>query len=193
MEEEKTLLLDFSDEYNLPQWSLVYDESFFHSEWLLKKEYNIYRTFEIKEKFFKKNTKLTEKKLKDMGFIKIESKTYDWAINWFFNFLGIVPLKRFFSDYSGKEKVYKFDDFVDMSCIEDEIYLVEDWLRYLLAIRWCKENGIKYKVKLYDGFPDTAKIKKIRKEILGEIANTTYIEPYEALNKLKYCIDTKNR
>lgn len=54
MEEEKTLLLDFSDEYNLPQWSLVYDESFFHSEWLLKKEYNIYRTFEIKEKFFKK-------------------------------------------------------------------------------------------------------------------------------------------
>lgn len=180
--ENKILLLDFSDEYKLPQWSLVQDESFFSSEWLLRKEYIIYRPYEIKEKFFKRNTKLTEKKLKDMGFIKIESKTYDWAINWLFKLLEIPSLVNFFGNYSSKEKRRLFESFIKMSHIEEDIWVIENWLRYHLAIQWCENNHIVYEIKLYDGFPDDLEIERIKKHILKRVSDIKYNSPFDFLN-----------
>lgn len=69
--------------------------------------------------------------------------------------------------------------------MKEECWLVDDWLTYLVAVRWCKENNIAYRVRLYNGFPDAVMLRKVKKEILRKIANTIYVEPYKALNKLK--------
>lgn len=175
----------YTDEYGEcadSDWSLVPDNDFMWTYWLSQNDYEIYRPHEIKEKFFHKNTKLSEKKLEDYGYKKIESITYDEAITWFLDFLNIQPLTEYLMSLEKKEKEESFWDFVRQSDMKEEIYVIEDWMRLHFAIQWCEKNHIAYQVKVPEGYPKTLTETTIKKSILEKIGCTEFKSPFSFMN-----------
>lgn len=167
------------------EWSLVSDNTTFaHTYWFSKEDYKIYKPWEIKERYFKKTTKLTEKRLVNNGFVKVYGKTYDWAYDWFLDFLDIAPLKEYITGFEGEEKEKIFWEFVKETHIEEEVFVISAWMILFYAIQWCEENSIAYKVDVPPDYPRELPKKEIKDKIMGKIRYAHYDYPFSFMNNI---------
>lgn len=185
---KKYLVIRFVENYDMEEqkesdWSLVEDnEEFAYTNWFSYNDYEVYRPYELKEKFFSKSTKLSEKKLQRYGYLKVEGSTYDWAYDWFFSFLKFHSLKEYFSNLDKKEREIQFWKFADIVDIREEIYIIENWLRLDLAKKWCEKHDIEYKIEVPVEYPQELAKREIRKGIREKIRDTKFKEPFGFLN-----------
>lgn len=73
---KKYLLIRFNslseDENMDSDWSLVEDNNeFAYTNWFRYSDFEIYKPYQIKEKFYSRTTKLSEKKLEKNGYLKV--------------------------------------------------------------------------------------------------------------------------
>ena len=177
----KFLLIKFSDNFDGENrdsdWSLVENnDDFSYTYWFSYSDYEIYKPYEIKSKFYSKSTKLSENKLISNGYLKVIGETYEWAYEWFCDLI---------QEYKLKEYIEKLDDckeFVKMSGIIEEIYIIEDWLRLDLAKKWCDRNGINYKIDIPNNYPQQLS-KSIINTIKLKFKNIQFEYPFDFLNK----------
>lgn len=148
-------------------WSLVADnDDFPYTYWFSYSDYEIYRPYEIKEKFYKKSTKLSEEKLENNGYFQVIGETYNWAYNWFFQMMEIPVLEKYFAHFDLEEKEKQFWKLVKAVSIREEVYILEDWLRLDLAEKWCKRNNISCFLDIPAHYP-----RKLPKEVIYKIKN----------------------
>lgn len=160
---------------NDSDWSLVPDNNdFSYTYWFSYSDYEVYRPYEIKERFYKKTTKLSPEKLENNGYLQVIGETYDWAYNWFFQVIEIPVLENYFIHRNPKEKEKQFWQLVNAVSIREEVYILEDWLRLDLAEKWCKRNNIAYSLDIPDHYP-----RKLPKDVVQKIKNKIFLElPY---------------
>ena len=154
----KFLLINFysatDGENKDSDWSLVEDNNeFAYTNWFNYSDFEIYKPYQIKEKFYSRATKLSEKKLINNGYLKVVGKTYEWAYNWFFELTQMKEMKQHFAKLNYIEKEREFWSFVKMTGIREEVYIIEDWLRLDLAKKWCHSQKINYKIDIPDDYP----------------------------------------
>lgn len=167
-------------------WSLVEDlDDFEWTYWFLHDDYEIYRPWQIKEKFYTKKTKLSEKKLINAGFYKVEGKTYAWAYQWFFHTLRLRKLETYFSKVEKKEQWSQFCMFARMAGLHNESLFIEDWLRLDIAIKWCEEHDIPYKLDIPKGYqkdyPEDA-LRNSAEKIRYTARAGDFMPPFDWLN-----------
>lgn len=149
--------------------------------WFNPKDYKIYTPNRIREKFYTKGKKLSEEKLKLAGFIKIDQKSDNWAFDWFFHELGLWDLTKIIVKFKGIDKRIAFYAFVEnLHGITEEVLVVWNWISTDLAVKWCEEQNIPYKLDVSPEFSDEAKDKAMDK-----IRN-------KAKPKLSYLIESIN-
>lgn len=118
-------------------WSLVEDTDDFEcTYWFSYDDYEIYRPWQIREKFYTKHMKLNENKLIDAGFYKVEGKTYSWAYQWFFHTLRLRKLETYFSKIEKIKQWSQFCMFAKMAGLRNETFFIENWLRLDIAVKW---------------------------------------------------------
>lgn len=170
-------------------WSLVEDsDDFGWTYWFSHDDYEIYRPWQIKERFYTKRTKLSEKKLTDAGFYKVQTKTYSWAYQWFFQTLRLKKLETYFSKIEKNEQESQFCVFAKVAGLRNETWLIEDWLRLDLAVKWCEEHGVAYKVDIPQGFQKDYPKKALRdsaEKIRYTAREGAFMPPFDWLNGLK--------
>lgn len=189
-EEEKFIKLDFTKEEEMPRWSLFDSEhSTFNDTWWFHREnYQILRVWEIKEKYFHKNSKLSEKKLKEKGYIKVETATRNDAVDWIITFLKIPALSAYFEKQKKSMKEDIFIDFIQIADIVEEVTQIGDWLRYFYSVQWCERKKIPFKLYLPEDFPEKPNYV-LRKKMVDKIFTNNYYEPFDFLNKWNKNID----
>lgn len=164
-------------------WSLVENnEEFAYTNWFSYTDYEIYRPYELKDIFFSKSTKLSEKKLEKNGYLKVVGTTYDWAYDWFIGFLNIQSLKEYFAGLEKEEKEKQFWKFIDVVDARKEVYSIEDWLRLDLAKKWCNTHKIEYRIDVPAEYPQELNEREIKKSIKDKIRYTNFTEPFNFLN-----------
>lgn len=183
---KKYLLIRFdslSEDENMDsEWSLVEDNNeFAYTNWFRYSDYEVYRPYQIKEKFYSRTTKLSETKLKKNGYLKVVGKTYEWAYSWFFKLTNLDAMEQFFEQLDYPEKERKFWMFVKMVGIKEEVYILEDWLRLDLAKKWCNLHKINYRIDVPADYP--RELPKITlREIKNKITSINYGFPFEFMN-----------
>lgn len=176
-------------ENNECRWSLVENQDNFENiYWFYNNDYEMYTTLQIRKLFFKKGSKLNNDKLLREGFSRVDSKLYSWAYQWFFRELGLKKLEKFFSNIDENKQWDFFHNFSRMSELKNEIYLIEDWLRLKLAIDWCEEAEINYKLDVPEGYQKVypkMELLNCKKKIKRAVEDKRFSEPFEWLNNLK--------
>lgn len=170
-------------------WSLVEDtDDFEWTYWFSYDDYEIYRLWMIREKFYTKQTKLNEEKLMDAGFYKVEGKRYSWAYQWFFHTLRLRKLETYFSKIEKYEQWSQFCMFAKMAGLSNETLLIEDWLRLDIAVKWCEEHGIPYKVDIPKGYqkdyPEDV-LRDSAEKIRYTARERGFTSPFDWLNGMK--------
>lgn len=170
-------------------WSLVEDRDDFEwTYWFSYDDHEIYRPWQIREKFYTKRTKLTEKKLMDAGFYKVVGKTYAWAHQWFFHTLRLRKLETYFSKVDKNEQWEQFDMFARMAGIHNETQLIENWLRLDIAVKWCEEHAVPYKLDIPKGYqkdyPEDA-LRDSAEKIRCTARAGDFRAPFDWLNGMK--------
>jgi hypothetical protein len=170
-------------------WSLVENtDDFEWTYWFSYDDCEIYRPWQIRKKFYTKRTKLNEKKLINAGFYKVEGKTYSWAYQWFFHTLRLRKLETYFIKIDKSEQWSYFHSFAKMARLRNEIWLIENWLRLDIAVKWCEEHSIPYKLdipKCYQkAYPKMALEDAIEK-IQNAVKERKFVPPFDWLNGMK--------
>ena len=170
-------------------WSLVEDTDDFEcTYWFSYDDYEIYRPWQIREKFYTKHMKLNENKLIDAGFYKVEGKTYSWAYQWFFHTLRLRKLETYFSKIEKIKQWSQFCMFAKMAGLRNETFFIENWLRLDIAVKWCEEHGIPYKLDIPKGYqkdyPENA-LKDSSEKIRHTAKERRFMSPFDWLNGMK--------
>lgn len=166
-------------------WMIVnYNEMFMYTRWFSPFDYEIYQPYEIKEKFFKKTTKLNEKKLVNKGFIKVKNKSYDWLYNWILDLLNINPLTKFFDNLAYEEKERLFEELERKAWIWDEVQEIIAYWELKFAIEWCEDNGIPYKIDMPENYPQSLPKSQIKKRIIEKMQMVHFEGKLSFINKI---------
>lgn len=170
-------------------WSLVEDtDDFEETNWFSYDDCEIYQPWMIRKKFYTKRTKLNEEKLTDAGFYKVEGKTYSWAYQWFFHTLRLRKLETYFSKIEKNEQWSQFCMFAKMAGLRDETLFIESWLRLNLAVKWCEEHSIPYKLYIPKGYPKDYPenaLKDSGEKIRYTAKEGEFMPPFDWLNGMK--------
>ena len=90
------------------------------------------------------------RKLKYM--IVYSMQPYAWAYQWFFHALRLKKLETYFSKVDKNEQYSQFCMFAKMAGLRDEVWLIEDYLRLDIAVKWCEEHGVPYHLDIPKGY-----------------------------------------
>ena len=170
-------------------WSLVEDTDDFElTYWFSYEDYEIYQPWQIREKFYTKRTKLNEKKLSDAGFYKVEGKNYSWAYQWFFHTLRLSKLETYFSEIEKNEQWSQFRMFAKMVGLRNETLSIQNWLRLDIALKWCEEHSIPYKLDIPKGYQKDypkAALNDSAEKIRYTTKERGVMPPFDWLNGMK--------
>lgn len=170
-------------------WSLVEDtDDFEWTYWFSHDDYEVYRPWQIREKFYTKRTKLNEKKLVAAGFYKVMGKTYAWAYQWFFHALRLKKLETYFSKADKNEQYSQFCMFAKMAGLRDEVWFIEDYLRLDIAVKWCEEHGVPYQLDIPKGYQKDypkAALRDSAEKIRYTAKERKFMPPFDWLNGMK--------
>ena len=170
-------------------WSLVEDTDDFElTYWFSYEDYEIYQPWQIREKFYTKRTKLNEKKLSDAGFYKVEGKNYSWAYQWFFHTLRLRKLETYFSEIEKNEQWSQFRMFAKMVGLRNETLSIQNWLRLDIALKWCEEHSIPYKLDIPKGYQKDypkAALNDSAEKIRYTTKERGFMPPFDWLNGMK--------
>ncbi len=183
--------IDVTDEFwgtKECEWSLVEEfDDFQQSFWFSYDDYEVYRPWQIKKKFYTKRTRLTEKILVDAGYYRVIGKTFKWAHTWFFNTLRLKKLETYFLKIGENEQEEQFRKFARMADVHNEVILIAHWLQLDLAIKWCDEHNIQYLLDIPNGYqkeyPEDA-LKSCAEKIRYAARTEMFMPPFDFLNGL---------
>ena len=186
----KYLLLDF-DQCPTVDWAMTGEDTRSGMlDWLRLSDYTVLRTWQVRNYYFKKNkkTKLTQKKVEELGLLLLTGKSENWYNDYIANLIGCPSLIEFFHSMHGarKERIcYQFWE-THLLYAWDDISL---WLNHELAIEWCEEHNIPYKICNYDEIAvikTEQDLQKVRKRMIDVLNRMIFSEPFEFLNGVEF-------
>lgn len=176
--------------YESVWWSLGYDginERLSNTCWFCLDDYEIYSVNMIRKKHnIKKEGKYIREKIKSLGYVQLPGVSYNWYVDWFIQYINCPELIHFLEQCSEKQKINYFYDFLEQNDIlHHEEPQIENWWKFTLAIKWCKDNNIVYEIDYTDFMPEIKPDENMRKEIIMHITSAEYTEPFRFMNNVR--------
>lgn len=110
------------------------------------------------------------------------------GISMVFSYLAIKKIGNLFLKIEKIKQWSQFCMFAKMAGLRNETFFIENWLRLDIAVKWCEEHGIPYKLDIPKGYqkdyPENA-LKDSSEKIRHTAKERRFMSPFDWLNGMK--------